>query len=309
MKINLIILFFLFFTIKSFAQNYIPMKLDTSCYWVNSFITNDHAKWIPQECNREIITFVEKDTFINNKMYFKLNNYISEINYSTELSNSNNSNYCNDVLRLGAIDFIREDTVLKTMFAYSLSTQTEKQLLKFDYQLGDTVDIGYLYFNPNVDSIKYINYNGVIRKTIYAPLYNSYEIIEGIGASRNFPPSSYHYLYLPDYTLKCYSKGGQTLYGDISQPCLKKPAIAVSTKDVLKNNFTINYSNNSFYIDNPNNEKLKITLLDLMGKILISATTNSAYSQSKISNAISSGIYILHVGNEKGSVVRKILIE
>ena len=285
------------------------MNLDTSCYWVNRFYTYDHAKWIPQMCEREITTFVEKDTIINNKMYFKLNNYISDINYATEMDNTNNSNYCNDVLRWGAIDFIREDTVLKTIFAYNLSTQTEKELLKFDYQLGDTVDIGYLYSNPIVDSIIYLNYNGIIRKTIYAPLYDTYEIIEGIGASKNFPPSSYHYLYLPDYTLKCYSKGGQILYGDTLQPCIKKPAIAVTTKDVFKNNFTLNYTNNSFQINNPNNENLKIELFDLIGNKLFSEKTNFVYYQSKISNSISSGIYILHVGDEKGSVVKKILVE
>jgi hypothetical protein len=206
--------------------------------------------------------------------------------------------------------FLREDTSQKKIFRIiNFTSGQEELLLDYNLQTGDTLKfLGN--FNPIVDSNGTENFNGVLRKVLYSTINsNTYKLIEEIGGNINFPLIGYGEWGIPIYTLKCYSKGGQILYGDTSQPCLKKPAIAVSTKDVFKNNFTLTYSNNSFQIDNPNNEKLKIVLLDLMGNKIISETTNSIYYQSKIANSISTGIYFLQVGNEKGRVVKKIGVE
>jgi hypothetical protein len=125
------------------------------------------------------------------------------------------------------------------------------------------------------------------------PTIKAMNFVEGIGSLHGFPFTNCGSSIGNSSILTCYSKGNQILYGNAIWLCIKKPAVAVYTKDIFKNSFTLNYSNNSFQINNPNNEKLKIVLLDLMGNKIISETTNSIYYQSKIAHSISTGIYFL----------------
>jgi hypothetical protein len=302
MKPKFLLIAILLLSLKSFSQNYIPMNLDTSCYWVYDWMVTNGL----QDCHGESIVFVEKDTIVNNLKYAKLKSY-----NSSEIQCLNN--FFNKGPGIGSVFYVRDDSINKKILYIDYSW-TEKLMFDFNYLVGDSIPFCKSDINDIneaiIDSMSYNILNGINRKIFYGNKkgylgsINNFRIIEGVGGSSGFPLICYQFS-----TLKCYSKGGQILYGVTSQPCLKKPAIAVSTKDVFKNNFTLTYSNNSFQIDNPNNEKLKIVLLDLMGNKIISETTNSIYYQSKIANSISTGIYFLQVGNEKGRVVKKIGVE
>jgi hypothetical protein len=285
------------------------MNLDTSCFWVNNFYYYQGFSGGPFSCSGETTSYVEKDSIINNIEYKKIVTYSSS-DFSSSVNTFQMIFQCYSIAPKHFSTFFREDTFQKKIFRIIDFTSGQEELLSdFNLQIGDTLK--YLgNFNPIVDSIGTENFNGVLRKVIYSTINsNTYKLIEGVGGNINFPLLGYGEWGIPIHTLKCYSKGGQIIYGDTSQPSLKKPAIAVSTKDIFKNSFTLNYSNNSFQINNPNNEKLKIVLLDLMGNKIISETTNSIYYQSKIAHSISTGIYFLQVGNEKGSVVKKIAVE
>ncbi len=310
MKPKFLLIVFLFLSLKSFSQNYIPMNLDTSCYWVNDFHYYDGFSGSPFSCTGETTSYVEKDSLINNTNYKKVITYSSS-DFTSSINTIQMKFQCYSKAPKNISIFLREDTIQKKIFyLVDFLSGQELELLDFGLNIGDSVH-STASMSPIVDSLSIVNFNGINRNVIFstAGIVGLYSIIEGVGASYNFPLGGYGEWLMPIFALKCYSKGGQILYGDTSQPCLKRPAIAVSTKDVFKNNFTLTYSNNSFQINNPNNEKLNIVLLDLTGNKIISETTNSIYYQSKIANSISTGIYFLQVGNEKGRVVKKIIVE
>jgi hypothetical protein len=107
---NALLLLILFFAKQMQAQNYIPMNLDTSCFWVNDASFYNGFSGSPVYCNYESTSYVEKDTIINGLHYFKIISYLS-----THLS-ANPSwaiNECNFIDKTNRVSFMREDTILK----------------------------------------------------------------------------------------------------------------------------------------------------------------------------------------------------
>jgi hypothetical protein len=298
----------LFFSKQLYAQSYIPLHLDTSCFWVNDarFYSGNSGSSV--YCNFEVTSFVQKDTMVNGKQYHKILSYAS-----SPLSADPNWAIasCNTVFKRFQVSFIREDSAQQKIFLldFSISASIEKEI-NFLKNSGDSITMVQNGAKGLIDSIAVVNYNGINRKTLFgfytSNLYQT-KWIEGIGSNRNFPLIGFGEWGIPAYILKCYSKGGLTLYGDSLQPCIKKTMDALVINDVAKLNVNISCNKNFITINNTENKQLQMQLFDVMGHRLMNQTIAS--NLSKIECNCSNGIYFIKVFDQAKVVTQKIIIE
>ena len=103
------------------------------------------------------------DTVVDAKVYNKI--------YSSNASGS-------DLIYFG---LIREDTLAGKIYYINTSNQPERLIIDYAVNIGDTFDFYFGNYSATVDSIKYENLFGELRKTIYFD--SQLKFIEGIGCS------------------------------------------------------------------------------------------------------------------------------
>ena len=225
--------FFLILIVNaSFAQSFI----DTSKTWH----VGQGSGWVPGIIYTEAFQF-KNDSVVNSTSYKVLKRSID-----STLTNWN------------VVGLFREDTLQKKVFW--LINNQEELLYDFSLNVGDTAKVvssfGMPYpgcsFEMIVDSINYLDYNGVLRKTFYfnTYYYNSPERwIEGIGNLFGIIENKVMVCtadYVPD--LLCYKENGNLKY------------INPTYNSCYLNSVNINENNIGFNCGpNPSNGQLKLT--------------------------------------------------
>lgn len=291
------LLFFSCFQCK--AQTYSPFNIDTSCFWLHDMYTYvfDNINMTTVHCQAETMTLVEKDTLINTEQFFVLKTFTIGI--------SQNQGYqCNQFFPNGITSLIKEDTINHSILQLrSYGIVSDTSLIEFDQNVGDTL---FMFHNVLsfiiVDSIKFENYNGVTRKTLFVhsntPTY-SFKIIEGIGSIYNFPSIAFLEFGYPSSILKCYSRQGKILYGDTSNPCQKMPSLPVSIREQNKvSNFEIQPFENYIAIKNKNLLKLEVAICNIYGQTIFHDIFQESLKEIDIKSFVS-GLFIISVSSDK----------
>ena len=293
---NIIIFFISIFTASnSNSQNYIPFNLDSTSFWINELSTYvyDHVNSTTVYCQAKTMTYVEKDTLINSEKYSILKTFTIDI--------SQNGGYqCNQIYPNGIISLIKEDTINHSIVQLRVNGfGPDSSFIEFDHNVGDTL------FNFNnllqflvIDSISLENYNGINRRTLHlhntVSLYN-FKIIEGIGATNNFPSIVFQEFGYPGSKLKCYSKKGTILYGDTTVACQKLPPLPVKTVNLEKlHAIKITAFDNMVRVDNNNLIELEIHISNIYGATLFHCKFKGAEKTISL-NDFNRGIYYINV--------------
>ena len=289
------------FYAKSQSSSFI--NIDTSCVWVHDLDYYDGFDGFPFTCNGEVTTYVEKDTFFNNKIWYKLVMYPS----TDAISNFYTMNWKCYGIAKQYVRFIHEDTINKIV--YSAQFGGDSLLLQYDLMLGDTVKSHP--GNRIIDSITVENFNGISRTckwSFISIIGQSKRIIDGIGPESNFPISYFGVWDRPSYYFKCFKKNGVTLYpNNPLDSCIKKPLVPVGINE-WKANLFVNFSSNQLTIQHVNH-KLMYFIFDLTGRKIISEEVKEQNYTKSFGHLLPSGIYILQINNGTQYLNRKIVIE
>lgn len=295
---KIVFAFLLLISIKVNSQNYQPIGFDTTCYWVLSFEYYDERLRV----SGEKIATVEKDTSINNTVYSKI--FIYPTIVSVNDSFYAGWGYSTDVV------FLREDSVFKKIYSYDPSTHLEEVFVDYDLNIGDTLLVSNV-FTYKVDSIYTTSILGINRRIQYGsgpqPM-NGYTTIEGVGAKFSFPKGGvYGEWGIPFYTLKCFSKGGVTLYGDSNQPCPKAPQIIAAVNEIDNSKIDLAYSSNRIIIKNPNTENVDLDIYEISGRLVEHFNSNERTFTVNIDH-LPRGLYIALLKSKTYSLFRKIIV-
>ena len=103
---NLLFFSAILFTCQASAQSYIPLHLDTSCFWVLDYKQYD-AYWV---ASGEHTAYVAGETTFNGKNYFVIDAYPSAAPYVSSLI------YLNQYMN-GNTNYLREDTAAKKIYS------------------------------------------------------------------------------------------------------------------------------------------------------------------------------------------------
>ncbi len=303
--LKIILIFFsCFLTYNAKTQTYLSLGLDTSCYWIHDF--NVHGvDWNNNiiDCVGETISYVEKDTNVNGINWAVVKTFTTE---------ANNKPICNSIYPNGKITYVKEDTVLKTI-TRSLYLTTDFKTVHYDVVPGDTL-FGFDITTRIVDSIQYIAYNGIVRKTIYSstlPPFPAYTLvsIEGIGTNYNFLPIAYQEFGYPAMQLKCYSKNGTTYYGDSLIPCYKKPFLPISVNDYnLAIDICITSYNKVLTITLVQmSDNLELSIINTIGQRVFTNSFKDVKTEIDLSNQ-PAGIYFLEVRQNNKKLFKKFVL-
>jgi hypothetical protein len=305
MKTNIIIILFILSRTEIYSQSYIPLNLDTTCYWVHKYqyYNYDPVGASTVNCVGEKMSVVEKDTIISSQKYWLINTYLTELTYGW--------GSCTPYNYHGPSILIREDTAMKKIYAYQNSG--DQMVLDYGKNMGDSLPsppgFGGGYFPSSlIDSITYNSVNGIVRRFQWCKLNYcnfTYSTIEGIGASHNFPPSGAGEWGIPYFTLTCYSKGGVVLYSD-GGSCTKKTALPLSINNFDLPNISYSYKNNMLTIKNNSASRIHFKLYNLDGRILEIHTLVQGISYYDLSSYLN-GLYIFELSNNKEKHIDKLL--
>jgi hypothetical protein len=288
-----------------FAQTYtyIPLNLDTSCFWVSGYDFRD-GSFPGYVCRGERVSAVTGDTTIGARKYSKILTY-------TSVRDSVNTNYECSSMQGAFTSLIHEDTVAKKVYDSYGNTIAE-----FNRNGGDTIWAGSNYIGRAgriavIDSITFQNIGGTTRKLEWATLpapsashsYN-YVAMEGIGATRNFPIVLYGEWGIPTYWTKCYSKGGQMLYADsATSSCIRKPPLKVgvpNTQKVERAAFTV--QGQSLLITDSRLLPVTVQIIDMTGRLLQSYVATMALP---VALGVPSGNYVVRlIKNQEAKAFR-----
>jgi hypothetical protein len=302
MKRTLLLLICIAITCPSaFSQGYLPLNLDTSCFWISNYHYYDgDIGW----CRGEKVSEVIGDTIMSGNKYSIVRTYPTAYSYF--------NNYPCLPLFATRITYVREDTATKKVYDNYGNTVTD-----FGRQAGDTIFITAAGgAKVIVDSIHFKNVGGAVRRLqsghllIHSSIpYNyGYTTIEGIGVTYSFPVPQFGEWLIPSYSLKCFSRGGQTLYTDSpSITCVKSPPIKLEVKDApLMNSEAFVIKGNSFKIVDATLLPLRVQLFDMTGRMLSSFV---ATSTAPITMDLVPGIYVLRLEKNKDYAAFKVAIE
>jgi hypothetical protein len=300
MKLKLLVIICLFFTIKSFSQSYIPFQFGNT-RWKNAHY--DFNSFVKDFC------FFSTDTIgitINNLKYYPIEKSNSPVPLSSNI-----------------VAYLRDDTIAKKVFILNLIDSTENILYDFSVQAGDTVkgikfsgDIcGVIPFldTIKIDSVIIRNYNGINRRlymgrsiAIHPNNMNinhlQYRYVEGIGSIQDLlDPKPYPWTD-PSFYMNCYTFNSVNYYGSTSDCSI----FYTSVNDLTNSNkFSIypNPSYNGIYHINTT-EKITWKILNIQGEII----SKGAQNNIDISNQ-PTGIYYLQLKTDKGNQTAKIIKE
>lgn len=301
MKRILFALLFLF-SFHGKSQTYQPIGFDTSCYWVLSFGVYD-GSFGGFTISGEYVATVVGDTMISSQQYSKIFVYPIQItvrNYPFHYPATH--------------VYLREDTALKKIYKYDLSSGLESGYLDFDLSVGDTLFKANSFGSILADTIFIDNFLGVSRKVQQGHGLGPtiYSTIEGVGATHNFPAvGGYGEWGIPHFTTKCFSKGGITYYlnPQMASDCIKKPYDpTLSTKEIEQHKFDVIWSNNQLKIQNPKSDNYDITIYGLSGRSIISEKSLNSNRSINLNNQ-PKGLYILYIRSKDSYLSKKIIVE
>lgn len=275
------------------------MDLDTSSFWVLDYRWGGSGAF-----QGERVCHVTGDTLYNGKIYKKIKCY-------TSVATNSSSVYAFGLYTDRTYIF-REDTATR-----SIQIDNMMDKIEFARNVGDTLfpHGTYTYGEP-IDSIKYIQYNNIVRRTQFSrqSISSVFKTIEGVGASHSFPEAAWGEWQTPLVTCKCYSKGGQVLYKNSQffpqDSCYKKARALAwpnGLAESLSNGLDIIYANNTLQINN-NIGQTSLRIFTPQGQLAFRKKIIESSFETSFSN-LPKGIYILSVQSSKGINNRKILIQ
>jgi len=247
--------------------------------------------------------FLSGDTVVNGFTYNRI--YKSGFSHEHCLlgSSLNNWNYFNN----DYVGGLRQDTSLKTVYFID-DNGNECLLYDFNLSIGDTVKSNCLSWGT--DCAVVISIDSLFAISDYRKVFNlstipPYSIIEGIGSTSGLLeplcPNEF------TGTLVCFTEGGTTLYPDALTAC-----------EIVSN--TEEGSEQLVFKAYPNPVKEKVTiqmdsewnksnwqLYNAIGeKVRTGQVQTPAFEITR--NALPSGIYLLHLVNEKGKSATHLLV-
>jgi len=248
MKKYILLNIFLLFTKFMFAQSYVPFQFGNTRWMYNEikmFSTKSYC-------------YFSSDT----SGYYHNGNKFWKIEYVLNPTYSPSNIYT----------YIYDDTIARNIFTIDTITNTTYLLYNFSANVGDTINsiynLGYLD-SVVVDSIKYLTINTILRKHMYIHSKNNVNLsrtwIEGIGSTYElFYPS----LYLPDpvYNLVCQEHNAFINFGnniECSNFLTSYQNIHSADNEIT---VSLNSTNNSIQIQNPNSISYLFSLFDISGK-------------------------------------------
>lgn len=299
MKTLLYILFIFNFTV-SFSQSYTYKKLDldTSCFWVYDYYYYQGGY---PECQGIKVISVEKDTLIGLNKFFKLRSYTSDKNISWP------TYICDPMYFSDKFIYLHEDTITE-----KVTDKFGKVIVDYHLSVGDTMDIGLSFNNPQVDSVTIDTINSIPRRIMwghYGTLTHYYNTIEGVGANMNFPFHEYGEWLTPVYRqLQCYSKGGVTLYpNNPSTPCTKNFPAQIST--FKKQPFSFQQYGLDKIIINSDTYPIELSLFNLSGQLVFKSKVLNSMPISMGLNSNIIGPMILKLTNKVYSNSFKVIFD
>jgi hypothetical protein len=254
------------------AQTYNPLPLgNTKWQAVKSALMQGNKSYC----------FFSKDTlgyFFGGNKYWRV-----EFLQTPSYSNSSNGVY------------VFDDTTQHKIFVIDTNTNSIHLLYDFTVNPNDTLYNLYNNIDGNVtidsivvvDSVKFIGYNGLNRKTIFVHggLNSVPQVwIEGIGADNLLQPSFHPPLFEFGWNLTCQEYNNIITFGD-SIEC-SNFLTSVKNLEITseKINITVSQSANILRIENPNTIRYNLTIIDLAGKIICRRNTNYAIEDINLSN-------------------------
>ena len=205
----------------------------------------------------------------------------------------------------------RNDTLEKKVWYLSYGNETEKLLYDFNWQIGDTLSMGFLntLFSEVITNIDSLLLNDGLHKRFEVSIngHRHFHIIEGIGSTTELV------LFGAGSSLMCFSVDGEAIYihpnsyiGDCTPVVLaiedsykKKPEISIYPNPI--------YS--SFRIkgidDFPN---ATVLIYNTYGQIVMQEQLSNKDDIIHVEN-LSSGVYIVNVHLEDGIIVKCKLIK
>lgn len=203
--------------------------------------------------------------------------------------------------------FLRNDTVTQRVYAYdSLGNHQEVMIFDFSVSIGDTVYPlslfnGAMYTCPNdtflVSAINNIDLGGEFRKKISLNKTTSTSdttfLIEGVGSNFGLAYS----VYCPfEFTtsLVCFENNGLHYpppgMGS-SGYCTR--SLGIEDANNTPPQFIFPVSNTRYLIQNEENNSIKITCYDMLGKFMLEKTyTESGYLDLEI---VQTGVYFMYI--------------
>lgn len=284
------------------AQTSPYIHLDTSCVWIHDLDYYDGFDSFPFTCNGEVTTYVEKDTIMINKKWFKLITYPS----SDAISNFSTMNWKCYGIAKEFVSYVHEDTI--NNIVYDASFGGDSLLIQYNLVQGDTIKS--YPGNRIIDSITVEIFNGVARacKWSYVTILGqSTRIIEGIGPETNFPIQYFGEWAKPAYYLKCFKKNGITLYpNNPIDSCIKKPIIPLNILEE-HSDVGVQFYHNQLSIKG---EFLPISysIFDMSGRKILEEQIREFKFARNLQSILPTGIYILHVQTKKEKLTQKISI-
>jgi hypothetical protein len=281
------------------TYTYKPMGFDTSCFWASEYYFYDGGYY----CRGERLSMVAGDTVIGGNRFYQI------LTYTTAFTGTSDAfpQFCYAELNASAVQYLREDTIARKVY-----NNAGAVVLDFNLAIGDTMIRNTNSRMPiRLDSISIINVNGVDRRFQWGHGMAAgfpYQSIEGVGANYNFPVSKFGEWDIPTYRLRCFSKGGQTLYSNGSLPaCTKKPPVTVSVaKAPVLQPSSIAVGDNELRVIDAHLLPVQADIYDMLGRRQRSYTITSG---AGIPLGLIPGSYILRLHKEAQSTAMRIQVQ
>ncbi len=295
-------LLLILFGLNGFSQNYIPFPTENVA-WIESYSGMETLCGVTQY-------YTTGDTIIGNQTYQKLRRY-----YKHQMSDFFGN--CNGMLQEGDYlkGFYRNDSINKRVLWQYPNDTTEYTLIRFDFNIGDTLDSCLVCGGQIVTDIDSVLIDSEYHKRFKIDscyqVGNGSEnyIIEGIGSLRGmFEP-----IFCPFeqfYDLTCFINDGYyhgfDLWGGF---CDYVSTHEIESKDLNLISIFPNPTHSKININFGTTKFSSISIIDLSGRTLKEINTNGK-SHVKIDlYQLSKGCYIFQLKEESGNIRSKRIIK
>ena len=290
MKKLTMLVFLSFLTLSIFSQEYYQLIKEERSWSVMTVIPT--GEWPPFDTTFFTINYyISGDSSLNNLQYKRIFSSREEIPTNWNL-----------------IGLIREDSN-KNIWYKRIVDENEVQLYNFTLNAGDSLKLGFdTSFYYYVDSVTTCAINETQRKKYWISSVNDWHEtwIEGIGSNKGIINSASASMVGGWTWSLCESDSGELIYQNPNyESCYLVTDINENKKPIIQ--IYPNPAKNLLTIKNGGNIKIKsITLSNTSGRII--KRFDSGKTRLGISK-ISSGLYILKIFYETGTLTKKILIE
>jgi hypothetical protein len=244
--------------------------------------------------------FIGDSTF-NGKIYHKL----------YESPDSNQTNW-----HLNSIWREKNDSVFNCIYFSSMDTILPESLVyDFNIQEGDSFFVNSGSFYMKVDSIRFLDWGGSIRKHWFfcktnsdcSPMYRTIWI-EGVGQTGYFPHSSDIGWIGAINQLLCFQENGNLVYQNPNfNSCYVQ--VPTNTKSQELINLFPNPATTQLTLTLPANTANAIyTLYDMQGRLQLTGKTNNTQVELNVAT-LPRGLYVLKIITEKEIITKKVVLQ